>query len=298
MLPGVPGGGDKHFFGKVWWIMRKVHGGNPAGNGMAKIRRVSAVKFAAAGVAALVAGLATAASQAATIITWQAPASVTSTSILDAIPTADSGATLDQSVYYGSDSTTYTVTTPKPQTISFTKGTWSGGAPSGSATELFYTGVQKLVPGTGVLSPNTGNASFDNVLENNGWASSAHSSEPQTLQIGGLTVGDTYAVQLFAFDGRSSSSARAEQYSDPSGDLSTSFSTYTNPKSVIGTFTATTATLDIPILQTTTGVTSWDTTISAFTLYSVPATVPEPATLGLLAVGSLGLLTLRRRTRA
>ena len=296
MLPGVPGGGDKHFFGKVWCIMRKVHGGNTAGNGMAKIRRVTAVKLAAAGAATLVAGLATAASQAATIITWQAPTSVTSASILDAIPTADSGATLDQSVYYGLDSSTYTVTTSLPQTINFTHGTATTNGPGGAATELFYSGVQKLVPSGTILSPNTGNTSFDSVLENNGWASSGTSTQPQTLQIGGLTVGDTYAVQLFAFDGRSSSSARTEQYSDTSGDLSASFSTYTNPKSVIGTFTATAATLDIPILQTTTGVSSWDTTISAFTLYSVPA--PEPATLGLFAVGGLRLLTLRRRTRA
>ncbi len=260
--------------------------------------KASSKALTAAGLMAMAVGLAAGSTQASTIITWQAPASVTSTSILDAIPTAYSGATLDQSVYYGSDSSTYSVTTPKPQAISFTKGTWSGAAPSGSATELFYTGVQKLTPGTGTSSPNTGNTSFDNVLENNGWASSAHSSEPQTLQIGGLTIGDTYAVQLFAFDGRSSSSGRTEQYSDGSGDLSASFSTYTNPKSVIGTFTATAATLDIPILQTTTGVSTWDTTVSAFTLYSVPASVPEPATLGLVAVGGLGLLTLRRRTRA
>ncbi len=252
--------------------------------------------LAAASLMAIAVGLAAGSTQAS-VITWQTPSTITSTSVLDTIPGDFSGATLQQSIYFGSDTSTYTVATTGGQNIAFTHGAWSGSAPGGTATELFYTGVQKLVPSGTILSPNTGNASFDSVLENNGWASSGTSSKPQTLQIGGLTIGDTYAVQLFAFDGRSSSSARTEQYSDGSGDLSASFSTYTNPKSVIGTFTATAATLDVPILQTTTGVTSWDTTVSGFTLYSVPASVPDPATLGLVAVGGLGLLTLRRRTR-
>ncbi|NNM86652.1 MAG: PEP-CTERM sorting domain-containing protein [Phycisphaerales bacterium] len=236
----------------------------------------------------------TAGTSAAATITWQSPATVSSTSILDSIPSAYSGATLSQSVYFGHDTSTYSVTTPEPQTINFTHGSASYSGPSGSATELFYSGPQKI---SGVTNP-TSDTNFNNVLLNDGWASSGHSYSPQTLQIGGLTTGTKYAIELLAFDGRSSSSARTEEFADTvnaTGNNSTSFSTYT-AHSVIGTFTAGASTQDVYVWQTTTGVSSWDTTVSAFTLYALPA--PEPATLGMLAIGGMGLLLAGRRKKA
>lgn len=249
--------------------------------------------LAAAGLMAMAVGVAAGSTQAS-VITWQAPSTITSTSVLDTIPGDFSGATLQQSVYFGSDSATYTVATTGGQNIAFTHGASSTAAPSGTATGVFYGGVQKLSG-----SP-TSDTSFNNVLENDSWASSASSSKPQTLQIGGLASGTSYAIQLFAYDPRSGNTLRQEEFADTvdaSGNNSASFLT-TNATSVIGTFTATSSVQDVYVWQTVAEPTNqWNTTVSGFTLYSVPASVPDPATLGLVAVGGLGLLTLRRRTR-
>jgi len=140
---------------------------------------------------------------------------------------------------------------------------------------------------------NTGSTTFNKVLQSDGWASSGTGTHPQTLQIGGLTIGQTYAICLLAADMRAGSSARTEDYSDAisGGNTSASFSTAT-AKSVIGTFTADAAIQNIYTLQTTTGATAWDTTISGFTLYAVP----EPSTFAMTA-GGIGMLLAGFRLR-
>ena len=271
--------------------MRSVNEVNTSGKATTDRCQLSASLFAMASAAAMGVCLAATTSQAATI-TWQSPATVSSPDILDTIPGEYAGASLTQSVYFGSDTNTYTVSTSGGQNINFTHGSWSYSGPSGTATGLFYTGIQKLAG-----SP-TSDSSFNNVLENDGWASSGTSSNPQTLQIGGLTVGTTYAIQLFAYDPRSTSSARTEEFADTvnaTGSNSASFST-SSATSVIGTFTAGASTQDVYMWQTTPGVTSWDTTVSGFTLYTAP--VPEPASVGLLGIGAIGLLFLKKRKTA
>jgi autotransporter-associated beta strand protein len=201
-------------------------------------------------------------------ITFQTPTVITTTNALDA-PLVYSNATLVQAVGFGIPSAE-TVMTASNQTIVFAVGAHSGSAPSGSSTELFNTGTQS---GSSLYTGNTGSAAFNTVLQSDGWASGGSSSLPQTLQIGGLSVGNTYVVELMACDMRSASSARTEQYQDgvspATFDASASFST-ANPRYVLGTFFATAATEEIYVWQTTTGVSSWDTTISAFTLYTIP----------------------------
>lgn len=275
--------------------MRNVHEVKSSGKATTSRRQLSASLFAIASAAAMGVCLAASASQAATI-TWQAPAAVSSTTILDTIPGEYTGASLQQSVYFGQDTSAYTVSTAGGQHISFTHGAASASGPGGSGTGLFYSGVQKL---SGVSNP-TSDTNFNNVLLNDGWASSGNPANPQTLQIGGLTVGTTYAIQLLAYDGRSGSSTRTEEFADTAnatGSNSASFSTF-SAKSVIGTFTAGASTQDVYVWDTIAGagVNHWDTTVSAFTLYTAP--VPEPASVGLLGIGAIGLLFLKKRKTA
>lgn len=251
---------------------------------------IHSTKLAAAGVGVMAATLMATSSQAQSTITWQSPATVTSASILDTITGLYPGATLAQAVDFG-NSSVLTVGTPGGQTINFAVGATSFNAPSGSGTMLAYSGTQTLSPG-----PGTGDANFDLVIQNDGWAASGTSANPQTVQIGGLTSGLTYAVQLFAYDPRASSASRTEEFADTvdaTGNNSASFST-ASATSVIGTFTASSSLQNVYVWQTTTGVSTWDTTVSAFTLYAVP----EPGTLAMLSAGmGMLLLGLRKRRR-
>ena len=236
----------------------------------------------------------------AATIAFQSPVtSISDTSPLDA-PLSFAGASLVQAVNFGSGtgSGAQSVVTAN-QTINFTAGTTTANALSGTATELFNTGVQGGV----LLSPTTtGNTQFDNVLESDGWHSqTTDATRPLTLQIGGLTIGQTYVISIFSADARVASAGRTQQYFDTfsggifSGGSSASFSENTNTM-VLGTFTADAATQSIFIHATDSVGTNDDTTVSGFTLYSVAA-VPEPAS-GLLVVGVLGALILRRRKMA
>ena len=203
-------------------------------------------------------------------VTFQSPAAITSTATLDAIPLAYSGATFVQAVGFGLPSA-QSVTTSGGHTINFVVGAASGSAPSGTGTELFNTGTQSSTP---LYSGDTGSATFNKVLQSDGWASSGSSARPQTLRLGGLTIGTTYAVELLASDMRPGSTARTEKYSDSvsGGNTSASFST-ASAQSVIGTFTADATIQDIYVIPTTAGTTALDTTVSAFTLYTLP-TIP------------------------
>lgn len=236
--------------------------------------------------------LITLASAQAATIAFDAPFLIINDTALDVVPLTYPGATIAQAVNFGSGagSGAQSVVTGGAQTVNFTAGTTSGAAASGTATTLFQVGTQGGV----LLSPTTtGDTQFDNVLKSDGWASTGNNATPITLQIGGLTIGQTYVVSLFSADGRSTD--RAQQYFDTfsagtfSGGSSSAFSQ--NPSTMVtGTFTADAGFQRIYI-QETDGVGGDDTTLSAFTLYAIP----EPSSA--LLVAGAGLLIGFRRSR-
>jgi hypothetical protein len=254
------------------------------------VHPASLTKAAAFGLGLLVAGY----SHAATL-TFQTPVtSLSDTSVLD-IPLSLTDATLVQAFNFGSGtgSGAQSVVTGS-QTIDFLAGTTSAAAPSGSATTLFQVGTQGGV----LLSPaTTGNTQFDNVLMSDGWHNTPDDGTPIVLQLGGLTIGQSYVISIFSADGRAGSADRTQQYWDTfsggvfSGNSSDSFSENTNT-AVLATFTADATTQSIYV-QATDVVGNADTTISGFTLYSYTA-VPEPTTYALL-LGGVGVVALARR---
>lgn len=81
----------------------------------------------------------------------------------------------------------------------------------------------------------TGNASFNAVL-----TQGAYDNGPHTITLKGLTIGQQYAVQLFALDDRSGVvGARVSSFQDPldAGDISATFA-MSNKVYVVGTFVA------------------------------------------------------------
>jgi hypothetical protein len=253
----------------------------------------SLVKTALFGFALAIAGGA----HAATITFQTAVTSISNTSVLDT-PLSFTDAALVQAFNFGSaaGSGAQTVVTAQ-QTINFAAGTTSTGAPTGTNTTLFQVGVQGGV----LLSPTTtGNTEFDNVLKSDGWHNTNTDATPIVLQIGGLTIGQTYVVSIFSADGRATSADRTQQYWDTfsggvfSGNSSDSFSENTNA-AVLGTFTADATTQSIYV-KATDVVGNADTTISGFTLYSIAA-VPEPRTCALAGIALFGALLVFRRRR-
>jgi hypothetical protein len=234
----------------------------------------------------------------AATITFQTPVtSISDTSVLDT-PLSFTNATLVQAFNFGSGagSGAQTVVTAS-QTINFAAGTTSTAAPSGTNTTLFQVGVQGGV----LLSPTTtGNTEFDNVLKSDGWHNTNTDATPIVLQIGGLTIGQSYVISIFSADGRVASADRTQQYWDTfsggvfSGNSSDSFSENTNA-AVIATFTADATTQSIYV-KATDAIGNADTTISGFTLYSIAA-VPEPQTCALAGIAFFGMLLVFRRRR-
>lgn len=193
-----------------------------------------------------------------------------------------------------------TFNTPGGTSITFAAGT--GAADLGdtnmptvsSGTTGYYNGNAQW--NAGIFAGGTGITAFDDILRGNAWhTNSSDATQPLTLCLTGLTIGETYAVYLYSVDVRAGSAGRAQAYWDGfsspnfTGNTSGSFA-QDSAQVVQGTFTADAAFQDI-FIQETDGVGNDDTHLAAFTLYAVP----EPSSAFLLT--GAGLLIGFRRSR-
>lgn len=163
-----------------------------------------------------------------------------------------------------------------------------------SGTTGYYNGNAQW--NAGIFAGGTGITAFDDILRGNAWhTNSSDATQPLTLRLTGLTVGETYAVYLYSVDVRAGSAGRAQAYWDGfsspnfTGNTSGSFA-QDSAQVVQGTFTANAAFQDV-FIQETDGVGNDDTHLAAYTLYAVP----EPSSAFLLT--GAGLLIGFRRSR-
>ena len=232
------------------------------------------------------------ASANAATLAFEGNTTVTSDAALD-VAFSKPSAVLVQAVTFGGSA--QTVSTTGGQTINFTVGATGGNvnmpaAPS-SSTVVYNAGLQN---NSALFAGTTGDAQFDAVLDSGAWHNNgSDATQPMTLRLGGLTIGQTYALSLFSADARTSD--RSQAYWDTfsggtfSGGTSGSFSQ--NPAIMtIATFTADAVYQDI-FIQETDAIGNDDTNLSGFTLYAIP----EPSS-ALLLTGA-GLLIGFRRSR-
>jgi hypothetical protein len=154
---------------------------------------------------------------------------------------------------------------------------------------------------TGFGSPNTSDASYNSLLSG---AQYGNNGAGTYFGFGGLTIGDTYQVEIWAEDTRSIGNRRWENFyaddvgypADGSGAVSyPADGTSSVGQYVIGTFTATSATeqIDEETWSSSSGQQSGQ--VNLFQIRDV-TTVPEPSTLALMTgSGAMLLWAIRRR---
>lgn len=220
-----------------------------------------------------------AASTHAAVVTFSGPVSATNTSVLD-VELGNPNYTLVEAKNIGSGAQSFT--TAGGHSISFvvaTQLTLEDMPPvSPAATSGFYNGYAQnaaaCFPGP------TDVAAWTTVLQGNAWHTwhRTDATGPLTLHLAGLTIGQKYSVQLYSADARSTNRSQACWSSFSAGTFSggTSGSYSQNPAyKVTGIFVADAVYQDI-FFQETDGIEGDDTTLAAYTLYSVTEKIADP----------------------
>lgn len=155
---------------------------------------------------------------------------------------------------------------------------------------------------TGFGSPGTTDSNYNSLLSGAQYGSNGDGTY---FSFGGLTVGDTYLVQIWAEDTRSIGNRRWENfYADDAGYPADGSGAVTYPADgsspnlgqyVIGTFVAnaTSEQIDEETWSSSSGQQSGQ--VNLFQLRDVTTSVPEPSTLALLGGGAMVLWRHRRR---
>jgi hypothetical protein len=231
-------------------------------------------------------------------ISFVAPVAATNTSVLD-IPWL-AGGTFVEGVTYGSGPKSFTTAGGQSISLAGDSGTGLGNADMPATTPSLTSGYYNAGTqwGNSMLAADTDVLEWTDSLKGNLWHNNASdATQPLTLHLAGLTIGQEYWVSLFSADARYTDRDQAYWSSFSggvfSGGTSGSFS-QNSAYMVFGTFTADAAYQDI-FIQASDSVGNADTTLAAYTLYAAP--VPEPSAFALLlgGVGVLCCCNLRRR---
>ena len=140
-------------------------------------------------------------------------------------------------------------------------------------------------------APASFTAAYQSLLTSAAYESTGNIADPLVLTLNNLTVGRQYQFETWVNDTRSFGASRNETVGSSGDSVTLAFQTGTLAAGqfVLGTFTA-----DSTGSQVIAFTGNQDAQINAFQLRAVP----EPAALGLLAIGGLGLLLLKQRRMA
>ena len=218
-------------------------------------------------------------------VTWQSAADVSGNSDVSTLGTLVSAYTL------GATSSNITI-----NSVLFTavNTPTSSSGPSSVALGSDTITSDSIAGGNFYGAPSSFSAAYQSLLNAAFFESNNNTADPLVLTLNGLTPGQTYQFETWVNDARTGSGVggRTETVGAPNDVATLAYQTGAlgAGQFVLGTFTA-----DSTGSQVMTYTGNADAQINAFQLRAVP--VPEPASLGLVAAGGLGLLLIGKRRK-